>query len=212
MPNGTNDDPLDRQLEADVAVVQAENVRRCNSCLEYKSKDDVVTVPCNHDYCRDCLRVVLQTSIADEAFFPPRCCQQEITFDTKTSQCIAGELWRELEVKRVEFSTANRTYCHDPSCSAFIPPATCVDDVATCAVCAKTTCTTCKQSSYDGDCPDDEALRQVLEMGTQEGWKRCSQCRTMIELTIGCYHMRYVEGSPGGKLLANRRTNKATTK
>ena len=53
-----------------------------------------------------------------------------------------------------------------------------------------TTCSFCKGASHNGlECPKDEATKTVLAVARQAGWTRCYQCRTMIELTHGCYHM-----------------------
>lgn len=38
---------------------------------------------------------------------------------------------------------------------------------------------------YEKD-PDDF---QVIALGGVNGWRRCRQCHTMIELERGCYHM-----------------------
>lgn len=39
------------------------------------------------------------------------------------------------------------------------------------------------------DCPADRDLEVVLEMGEKNGWRRCYNCRTLIELTEGCSHI-----------------------
>lgn len=47
--------------------------RRCISCLEHKKFFDVARAPCNHEYCRECLEELFETSLTDESLFPPRC-------------------------------------------------------------------------------------------------------------------------------------------
>ncbi len=49
----------------------------------------------------------------------------------------------------------------------------------------------CKREAHriGQDCPADKDLEIVLEMGEKNGWRRCYNCRNLIELTHGCYHM-----------------------
>lgn len=43
----------------------------------------------------------------------------------------------------------------------------------------------CLQMDYPGDRPRDEGLEQLLQVASEEGWKRCNSCHTMIERTFG---------------------------
>ncbi|CAK1357497.1 unnamed protein product [Cercospora beticola] len=86
-------------------------------------------------------------------------------------------------------STKNRTYCHDPACATFMPQESIISDVATCPQCRKTTCSICKSPSHSGDCPEDEALNQLINTAESRQWQRCYQCKSMVELTQGCNHM-----------------------
>jgi hypothetical protein len=49
----------------------------------------------------------------------------------------------------------------------------------------------CKRAAHriGQDCPADKDLEVVLEMGEKNGWRRCYNCRTLIELTQGCSHI-----------------------
>jgi len=166
---------------------------QCNSCMESKNFAEVATAPCKHEYCRDCLQQLFRHAMADEAYFPPRCCKLAIQPGHQINLYLTGQLVREFECKAIEYSTPRRTYCHEPSCAAFIPPDNCHDTVANCNLCARQTCTTCKQASHGGDCPNDTALQEVIELARASSWQRCSRCWTMVELEMGCNHMRYVE-------------------
>lgn len=168
---------------------------KCNSCLESKSFAEVAAVPCRHEYCRDCLQQLFRHSMTDEAYFPPRCCKLAIRPGHQISLYLTGQLVREYERKAIEYSTPRRTYCHEPSCAAFIPPDKCSDTVATCTLCTRQTCTTCKQASHGGDCPSDGALQEVIQLARDRGWQRCGKCWSMVELEMGCNHMRYVENA-----------------
>ncbi|KAI0860294.1 hypothetical protein F4860DRAFT_479880 [Xylaria cubensis] len=162
--------------------------RACVACADVKYLLDLARAPCEHYYCSECLESLFQNALLDESFFPPRCCRQEIPVD-ENSSFLSLDLIEEFEGRYLEFSTPNRTYCHQETCSAFIPPSMIEDGVAQCPECEFETCVTCKGATHQGDCPADEALQQVLEVAVQEGWQRCPQCSTMIELNHGCYHI-----------------------
>ncbi|OAP62769.1 hypothetical protein AYL99_01996 [Fonsecaea erecta] len=112
--------------------------RHCEACREPKKYFDVVAAPCNHEYCRDCLRDLFDASLTDESLFPPRCCRQSIPLDA-VSIFLTSELKREFQQKEVEFSTPNRTYCSRTECSLFISAENIVDEIANCPSCAART-------------------------------------------------------------------------
>ncbi|KAI0192264.1 hypothetical protein EV127DRAFT_44899 [Xylaria flabelliformis] len=162
--------------------------RPCTACRDMKHFLDLAQTPCQHDYCRECLDDLFRAAMLDESLFPPRCCRQAIPVD---SNCLflSSDIIQQFENKSLEFSTANRIYCHQPTCSSFIPPSTIKDGVAECPKCTVHTCITCKGATHEGDCPADEALQQVLQLSRQEEWQRCPKCSTMIELSTGCFHI-----------------------
>ena len=164
--------------------------RQCEACREEKRFVDVGRVPCQHEYCRDCLKALIETSVSDEAYFPPRCCRQPFSI-VQIQMLIPSDLVREYEQKRAEFATSNRTYCHIPKCSAFIPTSGHTSDTARCPVCGSITCTVCKSASHEGDCPEDTGVQQLLAAAEGQGWQRCYSCRRVVELHNGCNHITY---------------------
>jgi hypothetical protein len=95
----------------------------------------------------------------------------------------------EFLAKKVELETPNRTYCHQPICSKFIPRQFIDGEKATCIQCGKTTCVVCKGASHEGDCPHDPALKEVMRVAADNEWQQYPSCRRLIELDFGCYHM-----------------------
>jgi hypothetical protein len=165
--------------------------RRCIACQEHIRFYDMARVPCNHEYCRDCLQDLFRASMTDDSLFPPRCCRQPI--DTKTVRIfLTAELLKQYEQKKVEFDTSDRTYCSNPLCSAFIRLEDITNERATCPNCSAVTCAMCKAPSHGGDCPADIALQQVLQTADENGWQRCYSCRRLVELDIGCNHITFV--------------------
>jgi hypothetical protein len=162
---------------------------RCESCHEQQRFFDVVKAPCDHHYCRECIRTLFTATLTDESLFPPRCCRQAIPVES-VAFFLDRELRENFEEKRVEYTTDDRTYCSRPTCSTFIKPAHIAGSVATCPDCHTETCTMCKGASHQGtECPNDTAMQAFNDLAQQEGWRRCNTCGRMVELTFGCYHM-----------------------
>lgn len=131
----------------------------------------------------------LQSSMLDNALFPPRCCRKPIPLDPNR-KFLAAELAGQFQAKKIEFKTKHRTYCHRPECLTFVPPKFIHGEVATCVSCQRRTCTICKDASHTGDCPRDESVQEVLQLAQANGWQRCYSCRCVVELDHGCNHMR----------------------
>ncbi|TLS29209.1 hypothetical protein PpBr36_00907 [Pyricularia pennisetigena] len=164
--------------------------RSCTSCGDDFDFTDVARCPCSHEYCRGCLGMLFETSTVDESLFPPRCCKQPIPLE-RNRIFLDSELVGRFKAKKLELETPNRIYCHDPECSNFVPPLfiDAAENIATCVRCQKKTCTTCRGPAHTGDCPEDPGLKQVLALAGKEGWQRCYNCKRVVELGSGCYHM-----------------------
>ncbi|KAH7391262.1 hypothetical protein BKA64DRAFT_626226 [Cadophora sp. MPI-SDFR-AT-0126] len=160
----------------------------CVSCADDFEPAYISQMPCKHDYCHFCVQRVVINSLVDEALYPPRCCKQPFDMDSMR-QALTPELISGFYEKKTEFETTNRTYCSNPTCSAFLYPVNIAGDKASCPMCFTTTCTICKGPDHNGDCPQDTATQQVLALANTEGWKRCKNCKRMIELKHGCNHI-----------------------
>ncbi len=160
----------------------------CIGCGDKHYSADVSRFPCSHEYCRGCLESLFTASLSDESLFPPRCCNQPIPLEScRTS--LPSKLAGEFLAKKAEMETPNRTYCHLPTCSTFIPQQFINGEVATCIRCRKTTCVTCKRPSHEGDCPHDPAVQELLRVAAENGWQQCYSCHRLVELEHGCNHM-----------------------
>ncbi|RMZ08185.1 hypothetical protein D0860_04766 [Hortaea werneckii] len=182
-PALTADDESDVETIAESSAWAASRPRdtkpktgHCIACGDDKDFFDVARVPCKnkHEYCRECVAELFRLSLTDESLFPPRCDGAEIPLDYYP-----------------ELSTANRVYCHDPSCAIWIPKSLINEDtnISTCPTCDKTTCAMCKAPSHSGDCPEDEALQQLINIAHAEEWQRCSECKRFVELDTRCNHI-----------------------
>ncbi|KAI0198035.1 hypothetical protein F4808DRAFT_271550 [Astrocystis sublimbata] len=162
--------------------------RACEACGDQKHFAELCRAPCRHEYCRECLSHLFRDAMVDESLFPPRCCKQPIPLDM-SQLFLDPNVIRQFRQKALEFSTPNRTYCHNSSCGAFIPPSNCANTTATCGNCRAQTCIICKRDEHFGDCQEDEQLQQVIQLAREQGWQRCQNCWGMVELNTGCNHM-----------------------
>ncbi|KAI1269922.1 hypothetical protein F5Y18DRAFT_372016 [Xylariaceae sp. FL1019] len=167
---------------------QPQTLRPCISCMDDKPTNELVKTPCEHEFCHDCVRRLFDSAITDESLFPARCCSTEIPLDD-LQPVLGVDRLQKYKDKKIEYETTNRTYCHRTECGVFIPLGFIEDDRALCPKCHVETCIHCKKQTHPDNCPEDHELQRVVNMGEDNGWKQCIKCKSMIELTIGCYHM-----------------------
>lgn len=188
-PYPTVGEPSSRQTTRAGNSSSATMKGRCLACMEDVPFSETVQCPCSHEYCRACIAKLFKAAMSDESLFPPRCCGQSIPL-AMNQIFLPAELVREYREKELEYSTPNRTYCHRPSCSAFIPQQSIQGDIAVCTKCRKKTCTHCKGKSHKKDhCPEDAATLDLLRIASENGWQRCYSCRTLVDLSTGCNHI-----------------------
>lgn len=159
----------------------------CVSCQEMR---EIVAVPCGHLYCGDCIRRLFTDATIDETLFPPRCCRSQIPV-LFVPHFLGSRLTTRFEEKAIEIGTANRTYCSEPSCAAFIAPHRIQGTTGTCPVleCGTRTCVLCKRAAHEGQCPRDDQFDETIRLVREVGWQQCQQCQHMVELGSGCYHI-----------------------
>jgi len=155
---------------------------RCAACDDQVSPEHIWKAPCHHYYCVDCLEQLFRLSMEDESLYPPRCCQQTMTW-SDVKALVSHDLASVFKSKKEELDTQDKVYCSDPVCSTFIGARHITADtsIATCPICKKLTCVTCKSASHPGDCPADPSLQPTLEIARGNGWQRCQECGRMID-------------------------------
>ncbi|RKL48804.1 hypothetical protein BFJ70_g1746 [Fusarium oxysporum] len=162
--------------------------KECLYCSDEFPIDMIFEAPCSHAMCQPCLIRSIRTAIKDESLFPPKCCGQAIPVDT-TNTFIPEELLTKCDNKREEYETTNRTYCSDKACSEFIPLRTIEAGIARCTRCETRTCLNCLSEAHEGTCTDDPESQRVIRLAEEHGWRRCEQCKNMVELTHGYFHI-----------------------
>lgn len=186
----TKKEIIDLTQDDFIDLTEADNKRTtCVSCFDMHEAT-FSAGPCDHQYCRACLRQMLIIAAKNEPQYPPRCCGNPIKTDGVASKVLSKKELHEYNEKSVEWSTKNRLYCANRKCARFIPPANIEDEHGTCKSCAKITHVTCHLLAHPNvDCPKDEALQGVLKLARSRQWQRCSKCRSMVERTEGCPHI-----------------------
>ncbi|KAF4957993.1 hypothetical protein FGADI_2823 [Fusarium gaditjirri] len=193
-PDGTQEEqnagehPETAQVTSSAPPELQVETKECLYCSEEFPENEVFEAPCSHRMCQPCLIRSVQTAIKDESLFPPKCCGQAIPLDT-TNTFIPEDLLTECDNKREEFETADRTYCSEKACSAFIPLRSIEDGVACCTRCEKRTCINCLSETHEGTCIDDPESQRVVRLAEENGWRSCRGCKNMFELTHGCFHI-----------------------
>lgn len=185
----TSQDPGSERGEMSTSASHSHTFPQCVSCLEQVQVSQTFSSPCGHVYCNTCIKQLFLNATKDEDLYPPRCCGNVIPAGIALRLLSYKELTA-FSAKGVECAAIDRVYCADFTCSTFIPPWLITGESANCPSCDKTTHTLCKSLDHpDQDCPSDEQLQEVLNLGELEGWRRCFNCRTMVELGQGCNHM-----------------------
>ena len=166
----------------------------CTACHDEVSHWKFIEAPCGDLYCEPCIVELFGLAMKDELLFPPRCCKQPIGLETAGSAL--SEAHRQaFEEKALEYYTIDRTYCQGATSSVFIPPNQIDGEKAACQTCQRLTCRVCKAEAHDVDCPKDENYVALMETAAAAGFQKCYQCKRLVELNLGCYHMTCVFAS-----------------
>ncbi|EIW64870.1 uncharacterized protein TRAVEDRAFT_68573 [Trametes versicolor FP-101664 SS1] len=152
----------------------------------------VVRLDCGHTFDVGCMREMFERATVDEELFPPKCCTGAVALSAAEPHLDPAFVAR-YHKKAREFSTANRVYCHVPTCAAFLgaaaPAETPNPETLRCEQCGAGTCAACKEQMHPGVPCHFAAEDAVLDLGKEHGWQRCGACKHLVELSIGCYHI-----------------------
>ena len=166
----------------------------CIGCFEDVPEASAVGLTCRHSYCKPCFERLVSTSIQHEVNFPPKCCLTEIP-PKKIGDNVPRRTRIAFDEKALEYAVPieNRYYCVSSKCGKWIDTryAKRTSGAIECQHCRTKLCTSCRgpQHPSNEDCPQDSGLDRTLEQAERAGWRRCYNCRTMVELNTGCRHI-----------------------
>jgi hypothetical protein len=169
----------------------------CITCLDDVPKHKSALLECKHRMCLSCLKRIFTLSTTDPQLMPPRCCTDTMIPLKHVDRLFDTSFKATWNHKYAEYTTKHRLYCPTKNCGEWIKPKYIVVDRATgrkkgtCKECKTKVCKKCGLKWHGGrDCDNDEATKRVIDLGREHGWQRCYNCRSMVQLSEGCNHMR----------------------
>jgi hypothetical protein len=167
----------------------------CVSCLDDIPRKDAVGAICHH-YCSRCFARLIETAIASQAQWPPKCCLNPVPFRT-IAKYTSADLFASYRTKAEEFQIPieSRLYCPEPDCGVWIRQESC-DPARRTATCERghRMCTMCRGPAHPvgsggRTCPQDMDTLLADRLAEEEGWRRCVRCSVLVEHTEACRHM-----------------------
>lgn len=164
--------------------VRKEASHTCPACQEkFATSETLPKRPCGHRWCKECLLRLVEHSLTDDMYFPPRCCGRP--FPLMLLNIIGPDLMSRYKEKKRERDDSSPNYCAYPLCSTYIPPENFRGNTGTCKACGKKTCALCKSKSHKLPCVEGLVWKTIRK----KRWRQCKRCHNVIERTGGCKHM-----------------------
>ncbi|KAL2474749.1 RING/U-box superfamily protein [Abeliophyllum distichum] len=186
----------------------------CAICCEEKLTSMMVTIKCSHKFCSYCMKTYVEGKLHSTQV-PIRCPQLRCKYCISIAECrsfLPVSSYESLEQALAEANILNsdKIYCPYPNCSVLLDPHDCLPTRASsssqshnscveCPVCQRFICAYCGVPWHSSmTCEEYQNLpleeRDACDLSLHllaqnKRWRRCQQCRRMIELTHGCYHM-----------------------
>ncbi|XP_021890065.1 probable E3 ubiquitin-protein ligase ARI11, partial [Carica papaya] len=190
------------------------SVESCSICCEDKPALMMIKMKCSHKFCSHCMRTYVDGKVQSSQV-PIRCPQLKCKYFISTTECksfLPLTSYESLERALAEANIfhSDKMYCPYPNCSALLDSQECLSPSASsssmsgnscveCPVCQRFICVECEVPWHSAmSCEEYQNLPleerdasdiTLHRLAQNKRWKRCQQCRRMIELTQGCYHM-----------------------
>lgn len=162
----------------------------CDVCTDRKEDYEIVSLSCEHHYCRPCLYNTFKVAIDNpKSSFPPRCCEKIISTTLAAEVLSDAELERYLHESVLHDAGGIERLCYRTGCNQVLFPGWIKDDVGLCLKCNQRTCMICRGAAHAGDCPRDEDTINLLKLAGERRWQSCPQCGAIVDLSQGCFHM-----------------------
>ncbi|KAF9589786.1 hypothetical protein IFM89_028721 [Coptis chinensis] len=186
----------------------------CPICCEEKLPSMMINMDCSHKFCSCCMRTYVEGKL-QTCQVPIRCPELKCKCYVSASECrsfLPKTCYDLLEKALVEanFLESEKIYCPFPNCSVLLNPCQCMSTRASSSSHSETNCIECPECQrficldcgvpWHSSMSCEEYQNLPIEerdagditlhhLAQNKKWRRCQQCRRMIELTQGCYHM-----------------------
>ena len=176
--------------EIDIAELQklyldVPPVKTCNICFQEYPMNSMITLDCEHYFCRDCLTTYFSGEIRSnksEVFCPNACA---IPVNPHIIQNLVSESdWDYFNSQNIK---KNLRISECPQCKSVYE----VDNIRVrCFNCRKKYCFKCLEYPHEGSC-DKAAVKRVIESYEKEGkeFSQCPGCKTPYLKDEGCEHV-----------------------
>ena len=186
----------------------------CPICGESFRVDHGITLDCDHRYCRTCLTMTVEYSVADgkvseEELSCPECMNPIATMILK--ELLSRDDFKKLEKFRMRNyrpEEANTVFfkCPGNDCE-YIAILGEEDEIVRCPVCKVNYCPKCRRvphfkktcEEYDKEQKDKEVDDEFKIAAKALGFKTCPHCKAMCEKISGCKFMRCYSKDCAGK-------------
>lgn len=205
------------QVAIGVVCLSAEgegSIEECPICCEEKPSSMVLTMKCSHKFCSHCMRTYVDGKLQTSQV-PIRCPQLKCKYYISASECksfLPVTCYESLEraLEEADIHNPDKFYCPFPNCSVLLNTHDCLPTRASsssqsdtsrveCPVCRNSICVDCGVPWHSSiSCEEYQNLPMeerdagditLHRLAQNKKWRRCQQCRRMIELMQGCYHM-----------------------
>ncbi|XP_018478584.2 E3 ubiquitin-protein ligase RSL1 [Raphanus sativus] len=197
----------------DVVDKQAEN---CSICCEERLAEMMLTLKCTHKFCSHCMKTYVEGKVQSSEV-PIRCPELQCKHYLSSAECktfLPVSSFRSFQEAIMCGANSGNIYCPYPNCSFLLDPRECLSpgrasasscsqsessSCVKCPLCERFVCVDCGVPWHDSmSCeefqilhvderyPDDVTLHRLARY---KRWRRCQQCRVMIELAQDCNHM-----------------------
>lgn len=156
----------------------------CQICGDSFSRDEMITLECDHFFCKDCTRQHISTNIADsKSLITCPLCKVEIS-DHVIEDLVSQKEWDNFVILKINKSF-NLVDC--PKCeNRFIP-----DEALAVCSCGHSFCVKCLRPPHTGDCDEAEIQELMSKLETAGNvFSQCPQCKSPFIKDDKCEHVK----------------------
>ncbi|XP_058072018.1 E3 ubiquitin-protein ligase RSL1 [Magnolia sinica] len=186
----------------------------CPICREEKAPSQLIRLNCSHKFCWHCMIKYMDAKLHSSQV-PIRCPQLRCRHCISAIECksfLPAACYESFQraLSEADILDSEKIYCPYPNCSVLLNPRDCLSTQASsssqsetscvdCPECRRFICISCGVPWHSSmSCEEYQELPveerdagdiTLHRLAQNQRWRRCQQCRRMIELTHGCYHM-----------------------